>query len=235
MKKFIAVIFCLLFVFGCSAPKSDEPVPTMESNFQTTDGTVGKSTIVDSNGNAIELKPLAPTTNPVQSDVASTTKPIQSQEKSGSVDAKSTEKADTKSNNQNHNTAETKATSVPTPKAVSTKQPTTAPTNKPTSTPKPTVAPTKKPAETKKPTAAPTEKPKNTQTPTQAPTQKPTDPPKEETPKTYTYVLNTSTKKFHKPSCRDVDKIKDGNKSTINDTRENVIARGYSPCGHCHP
>lgn len=58
---------------------------------------------------------------------------------------------------------------------------------------------------------------------------------KEEAPK-YTYVLNTNTKKFHYPSCRDVSKIKSKNyKEWKNVTRDEVINAGYSPCGHCHP
>lgn len=48
------------------------------------------------------------------------------------------------------------------------------------------------------------------------------------------YVLNTNTKKFHRPSCRDVKRIKAKNYGTI-DSREEAIAAGYSPCGHCHP
>ena len=58
---------------------------------------------------------------------------------------------------------------------------------------------------------------------------------KEEAPK-YTYILNTNTKKFHYPSCRDVSKIKPKNyKEWKNVTRDEVINAGYSPCGHCHP
>ncbi len=48
------------------------------------------------------------------------------------------------------------------------------------------------------------------------------------------YVLNKSTKKVHKPSCRDVPKIAPKNYATSNESREALIAQGYSPCGHCH-
>lgn len=48
------------------------------------------------------------------------------------------------------------------------------------------------------------------------------------------YVLNKSTKKFHKPSCRDVPKIAPKNYATSSESRETLIAQGYSPCGHCH-
>lgn len=50
-----------------------------------------------------------------------------------------------------------------------------------------------------------------------------------------TYVLNTSTKKFHYPTCRDVAKMSAKNKETVTKTRASIIADGYSPCGHCHP
>ncbi len=50
-----------------------------------------------------------------------------------------------------------------------------------------------------------------------------------------TYVLNTSTMKFHKPSCNDVKKIKPENYSTTSLSRDDVIAQGYSSCGHCKP
>ena len=50
-----------------------------------------------------------------------------------------------------------------------------------------------------------------------------------------TYILNTKTKKFHQSFCDDVDEIKSSNKSTYTGTRAEVIAKGYSPCGHCDP
>lgn len=50
-----------------------------------------------------------------------------------------------------------------------------------------------------------------------------------------TYVLNTKTKKFHYPSCNDVKKIKPANYSTSSASRDDIIAQGYSSCGHCHP
>ena len=49
------------------------------------------------------------------------------------------------------------------------------------------------------------------------------------------YVLNTNTKKFHYPSCSSVKKIKEKNYSEFEGTREKVIAKGYEPCGNCHP
>lgn len=50
-----------------------------------------------------------------------------------------------------------------------------------------------------------------------------------------TYVLNTSSKKFHYPSCSSSDDIKDSNKRIFTGTREQVIAEGYDPCGRCTP
>ena len=50
-----------------------------------------------------------------------------------------------------------------------------------------------------------------------------------------TYVLNTNTKKFHVKSCNSVNQMKDKNKQEIEATRDEVIAKGYEPCGNCHP
>ncbi len=49
------------------------------------------------------------------------------------------------------------------------------------------------------------------------------------------YVLNTSTMKFHYESCRDVDRIKAENYAAFTGSRDDLIAQGYSACGHCHP
>ena len=49
------------------------------------------------------------------------------------------------------------------------------------------------------------------------------------------YVLNTNTKKFHYTSCRSVKTIKDKNRKDYYGTRDELISRGYSPCGNCHP
>lgn len=50
-----------------------------------------------------------------------------------------------------------------------------------------------------------------------------------------TYILNTSSKKFHFKSCSSVAKIKETNKSFTNKTRDELIADSYSPCGNCKP
>ena len=50
-----------------------------------------------------------------------------------------------------------------------------------------------------------------------------------------TYVLNTNTHKFHRPSCSSVKDIKSKNRKDFSGTREEAIAAGYDPCGRCHP
>ena len=80
--------------------------------------------------------------------------------------------------------------------------------------------------------------PPATEPPTEAPTEAPTEEPTEESQaQKCTYVLNTnpSSMKFHYPTCRSVDKMKESNKLIFEGTREEVIAKGYSPCGNCHP
>lgn len=49
------------------------------------------------------------------------------------------------------------------------------------------------------------------------------------------YVLNTNTKKYHYPNCSSVNQMKDKNKEFYSGTREEIIAKGYSPCGNCRP
>lgn len=49
------------------------------------------------------------------------------------------------------------------------------------------------------------------------------------------YVLNTNTMRFHYPKCKSVKQIKDSNKDFFTGTREDIVAKGYKPCGNCHP
>lgn len=49
---------------------------------------------------------------------------------------------------------------------------------------------------------------------------------------TVEYVLNTSSKKIHKPTCNDVKKIKPENYSTTTDLSA-YLENGYTYCGHC--
>ena len=49
------------------------------------------------------------------------------------------------------------------------------------------------------------------------------------------YVLNVKNKKFHKPSCSAANEIASANRQDFTGTREELIERGYSPCGQCKP
>ena len=49
------------------------------------------------------------------------------------------------------------------------------------------------------------------------------------------YVLNKSTGKFHYPDCKSVSRIKPGNRGDFHGFRDDLIARGFTPCGNCHP
>ena len=49
------------------------------------------------------------------------------------------------------------------------------------------------------------------------------------------YVLNMNSKKFHYPDCASVPDIKMSNRWDFSGTRDEVIAKGYKPCGRCHP
>ncbi len=64
-----------------------------------------------------------------------------------------------------------------------------------------------------------------------------TDPPKQDNPPAQetTYVLNTNTKKFHYPSCSSAKKISDKNRDEFTGSRDELLSRGYEPCGVCHP
>lgn len=50
-----------------------------------------------------------------------------------------------------------------------------------------------------------------------------------------TYVLNKNTKKFHYYSCGSVSDMAEKNKIFSDETPEEIIAKGYSPCKKCHP
>lgn len=63
----------------------------------------------------------------------------------------------------------------------------------------------------------------------------PQDPEPAQPSEERTYVLNTNTRKFHYPECSSVDRMSEKNKQTVTDTRDDVIAQGYDPCGNCNP
>ncbi|MBR3105847.1 MAG: hypothetical protein IKH30_01530 [Clostridia bacterium] len=54
-------------------------------------------------------------------------------------------------------------------------------------------------------------------------------------PATKTYILNKSSRVFHKPSCSSVKQMKDSNKRTYTGTRAQVVDMGYRPCQRCKP
>ena len=49
------------------------------------------------------------------------------------------------------------------------------------------------------------------------------------------FVLNTSTRKFHRPDCSNAAKILDKNREEYTGTRSELEEMGYSPCGSCNP
>ena len=50
-----------------------------------------------------------------------------------------------------------------------------------------------------------------------------------------TYVLNTSSKKFHYPHCSSVATMSPANYATSSASRDEIIAQGYEPCKNCNP
>lgn len=125
-----------------------------------------------------------------------------------------------------------KITSRPSPTPTATPEPTPEPT--PTPTPEPTNTPA---PETPKQPASQPQTQQGTQNNAGASGSasssggQTTSQPANEA----SYVLNTSTHKFHKPTCRDVPKIAAENRSNVSTTRDSIVAQGYTPCGHCHP
>lgn len=71
--------------------------------------------------------------------------------------------------------------------------------------------------------------------PTPAPVPTPTPDPEPNETTGVSYILNTNSKKFHYPDCGSAKKMKESNKEYFTGTREEVIARGFSPCGNCDP
>ncbi len=49
------------------------------------------------------------------------------------------------------------------------------------------------------------------------------------------YILNTNTKKFHKPGCSSVKQMKPENKQESSESRDDIISQGYEPCKRCNP
>lgn len=57
----------------------------------------------------------------------------------------------------------------------------------------------------------------------------------QEEPQEITYILNTSTKKFHYPYCKSVKQMNDKNKKEYTGSRDEVISQGFVPCKNCDP
>ena len=49
------------------------------------------------------------------------------------------------------------------------------------------------------------------------------------------YVLNTNTKKFHRPECSSVDQMKAKNRQDTTLSYDEIVSKGYSPCQRCNP
>lgn len=85
------------------------------------------------------------------------------------------------------------------------------------------------PAAKETPAPAATESPQETPAPA-------VEEPSKETPAPatteLTYILNTKTRKFHKPSCSSLPTV---NRLDSSESRESIIAQGYVPCKRCNP
>ena len=50
-----------------------------------------------------------------------------------------------------------------------------------------------------------------------------------------TYIINVSSKKFHKPDCGSIKQMSRKNIQYTKQNRESLIKEGYAPCGSCQP
>ncbi len=81
---------------------------------------------------------------------------------------------------------------------------------------------------------SPTASPAGTPQPPQANTPEPTPGPESEGSGA-AYVLNTRSNRFHLPDCPGVASMSEGNRRDTNESREELIAQGWIPCGTCKP
>ena len=66
--------------------------------------------------------------------------------------------------------------------------------------------------------------------------EQPEEVPEKTTPSGTDYIGNKNSKVFHYTWCNSVDRMKESNKVFFYSvTREDVIAKGYKPCGNCNP
>lgn len=111
-------------------------------------------------------------------------------------------------------------------------------------TPTPTIEATPTPSATPEPTprATPSATPSSTPAPVNSATPAPTveatalvaEEPNDQAD-VREYVLNTNSRKFHKPSCGSVDTMDASNRQDVTTTRDELIAQGYEPCKRCNP
>lgn len=47
------------------------------------------------------------------------------------------------------------------------------------------------------------------------------------------YILNTNTKKIHRPSCSSVKQMKESNKRSYRGSLDDLLNQGYEPCKKC--
>ena len=74
-----------------------------------------------------------------------------------------------------------------------------------------------------------------TPVPTAAESPTSTEVPTQEVPEDVTYILNTRSGRFHLPDCPGAANISEKNRQNSTDTREELLAQGYTPCGTCKP
>ena len=49
------------------------------------------------------------------------------------------------------------------------------------------------------------------------------------------YIINKSTKKFHRTDCTTIKNMKSANREKYTGSRDELLRLGYEPCKHCNP
>ena len=222
IKKYIAAIFIminLLLLTGCALDTSTDVLTASEINSSIS-----------------YLQDISYANNSILNAISEITEDLNNQQQNN----------ETNSINTITNTSTPSSTVIPTEQPENDNSANTTLQNSPipANTKTPIVTPVPTVEATPVPTPIPT--PKSTPKPTQIiSTPVPTAKPIKQTPiqtqsqsissRSYTYVLNTNTKKFHYLSCSSVKQIKSHNYSEYTGTRQEVINRGYVPCKKCNP
>lgn len=121
-----------------------------------------------------------------------------------------------------------KITSIPTPTPTATPEPTPTPTLEPTSTPVPTAV--KQPASQSQTQQGTQNNAGASGSASSSGGQTASQPANEAS-----YVLNTSTHKFHRSGCGEIKKIHAENRKDVSGNRNDIINQGYTPCKKCNP